>query len=114
VVFILQRNTHEKKNIRKMIKISSITRSRDILESLDESNERFAYLDDPCNVRYIFDSDNVDLGYFVIYKTDPNNIAVLEGHALIGYQDTARTLINRANARAALLNPTVDLSELVA
>ena len=94
-----------------MIKITSRTRSFDILEALHDNNSTYAYLDDP-ERRYVFWTGLYDkgLGYFRIYVGCNNNTMLGYGDALIGHQDTGRTLINRALSKYIKFDEPIDMS----
>lgn len=95
-----------------MLKVSDITRTYDMWDRLVEDDEEYAYIDYPCNTRYIFWAGLVDLGYYRIYKTDPNNQAIEYSDVIIGHQDTVRALIQRANNHAVSFDAPLDLSHL--
>lgn len=95
-----------------MIKLSNITRSQEIVKKLLEANTTIGYIDDP-GIKWVFDISPWHRGFMTVYKTDCGENVFSYGEAHYGYQDTTRTIINRSNANAIILEQPVLLSELL-
>ena len=97
-----------------MIKVTNITRSSKLLTALNENDTQYAYMDDP-HERYVFWAGlyNKGLGYLRIFFSDDNNVSIGYGDALIGHQDTIRTLINRARSHYVEFEEALDLAEAI-
>jgi hypothetical protein len=96
-----------------MLKVTDITRSQDMILALQEAGLTYAYVDYPCNTRYIISIENWELGYLIVYKTDPNNVAIQDGHVPVGHQDTVQHLVIRGNSRAVSYENPIDLSTAI-
>ena len=97
-----------------MIKVSNNTRSRWLIDKLNEADTDYAYIDDPCNRWIIYAGPyRQGFGTFSVYFTDKNNVAVKVGDAFFGYQDTVRHIINRSATHSIILDPPVDLNPQV-
>jgi len=97
-----------------MIKVSNITRSKLLIEKLNEAGTDYAYLDDPDN-RWIINAGphRQGLGYLQIFLTDRCNVTEEYGHALFGHQDTVRNIINRSRSHITYLDESLDLTAFV-
>lgn len=98
-----------------MIKVSSITRSFQLVDALNEAGTDYAYLDDPEGIRWIIFAGpyRKGLGHFWVYEADRCNVTEKYGTTLYGHQDTVRTIITRANTKPVFLDEAIDLTELV-
>ena len=98
-----------------MIKIAGNARSSRIIEALNEADSNFAYLDDSDCVRWIFDAGpyRQGFGHFKVYRSNKTNTTTEYGSTLFGYQDTARTIINRSQSKLVRLDQPLDLNPLL-
>lgn len=98
-----------------MIKISGNTRSDRIIKALNEADTNYAYLDDSNCVRWIFDAGpyRQGFGHFKVYKSNKKNLTSQYGSTLFGYQDTARTIINRSQTKLVYLDEELDLTPIL-
>lgn len=96
-----------------MIKVSSITRSFELIDGLNEAGTDYAYLDDPDGIRWIIFAGpyRQGLGHFWVYEADRCNVTEKYGTTLYGHQDTVRTIINRANTKPVFLSEEIDLTD---
>jgi hypothetical protein len=95
-----------------MIKVSNTTRSKLLIDKLNEAETDYAYIDDP-GKRWIFYAGpyRKGLGHFTVYLADSiTNIATEAGDALFGHQDNVRTIIYRSRTHAVVLDEPIDLS----
>lgn len=84
-------------------------RSSAFINEMTSQLERYGFLDDVNDVRWIFDISVRDRGVFTIYKTNCQNVAMSTANCYFGHQDTVGTILARYYDREFILDPPEDL-----